>query len=315
MRALAGYVMKGPIPAILVATAFALISLVPILGMVSIFSGAAVALVTLRQGGKQGLLVIAGAAVLSGLFLQLMAGGMVLGIVFALVLWLPLWALALVLRRTVSWSIALDAAVGMTAFAVLLVYLVAGDPIQMWQQLLTNVFDKLSAQAGAPNFEEFRDQLPAIAKWMTGMLAAAMAVTLLAGLMIGRWWQSLLYNPGGFREEFYGLRMSRIAANVVLVVLILSMLGLGGISAFAGDLVIIAVALYSLVGLALVHAWVASTGKHVGWLVALYVVMFLMPPQLMLVLAGVALADSRLDFRARLENKRQTDSSSQNNDE
>ncbi|MFC1750713.1 DUF2232 domain-containing protein [Pseudomonadota bacterium] len=315
MRALAGYVMKGPIPAILIVTAFALISLFPVLGMLSIFSGAAVALVTLRQGAKQGLLIIAGAAVLTGLFLQLTVGAMVLGGVFALVVWLPLWALALVLRRTISWSITLDTAVAISAVAVLLVYLVAGDPVQMWQQLLTSVFDKLSAQQGGPDFGEFREQLPAIAKWMTGMLAGAMALSLLAGMMVARWWQSLLYNPGGFREEFYSLRMSRIAANIVLIVIVLSVLGLGSVSALASDLVIIAVVVYSMVGLALVHASVASTDKHVGWLVALYVLMFLMPPHVMLILAGVALADSRLDFRARLAKKSSADSNNQNNDE
>ncbi len=315
MRALAAYVMKGPLSAILIATAFALVSLIPVLGMLSIFSGAAVALVTLRHGAKQGLLVIAGAAVLTGLFLQLMLGAMVLGGVFALVMWLPLWALALVLRRTMSWSITLDTAVAMSVLGVLLVYLIAGDPVQMWQQLLNSVLDTLIAQGGgAAELELFREQLPAISRWMTGMLAGAGVLTLLAGIMIARWWQSTLYNPGGFRQEFYGLRLSRIAAVTVLATLLVSFLGLGALSAMAGDLMIVAVVVYSVAGLALVHSIIAGTGKHVGWLVALYVLMFFMPPHVMLVLAAVALADSWLDFRARLAAKGPANSNDQNDE-
>jgi len=315
MRALAAYVMKGPLSAILIATVFALISLIPVLGMLSILSGAAVALVTLRHGAKQGLLVIAGAAVLTGLFLQLMVGAMVLGGVFALVMWLPLWALALVLRRTVSWSITLDTAVATGALGVLLVYLVAGDPVQMWQQLLNSVLDAFASQGGGAELELFREQLPAISRWMTGMLAGAMALSLLSGIMIARWWQSTLYNPGGFRQEFYGLRLSRIASITVLVTLLVSFLGLGALSAIAGDLMIVAVVVYSVAGLALVHAIIAGTGKHVGWLVALYVLMFFMPPHVMLVLVAVALADSWLDFRARLVTKAPANPNKQNNDE
>ncbi len=315
MRALAGYVMKGPLSAILVATAFALLSLVPVLGMLSVFSAAAIALVTLRQGAKQGMLVLAGAAVLSGVFLQAVAGAMVLGIVFALFIWLPVYVMALVLRQTASWSITLDAAVAFSAFGVLVVYLVSGDPVQMWQGLLTNVLDTIAAQGqGNVELDMFRDQITDVAGWLTGMVAAAVALSLLAGLMIGRWWQSVLYNPGGFRQEFYGLRISRVAAMIVVATVAVSFLGLGGISAFAGDLVIVAVVVYSIVGLALVHSSVASSNKHVGWLIALYVLMFLMPPHVMLVLAGVALADSWLDFRARLATQRSQSSNSQDDE-
>jgi len=303
MRALADYIMRGPMQALLVTAAFALISLIPILGVVSVLSGAAVALVTLRHGARQGLQVLAGASLIASLFMYFMMGTMALGLVFVLFLWLPLWGLALLLRRTVSWSITLDAAVALGVLAVVIIYIATGDPVQWWQQVLRVVFDAMAAQNAAAELDLLREQLPKVAEWMTGMMAGALVLVLIASLMLARWWQSLLYNPGGFRQEFYGLRQSRIATMVVLAAVLISLLQVGVVSKLAADLMVIAVVVYSVTGLALVHALVAATGKHRGWLVALYVALTFVPPHVMAVLAGFGFADSWMDFRARLKNR------------
>ena len=303
MRALADYIMRGPMQALLVTAAFALISLIPILGVVSVLSGAAVALVTLRHGARQGLQVLAGASLIASLFMYFMMGTMALGLVFVLFLWLPLWGLALLLRRTVSWSITLDAAVALGVLAVVIIYIATGDPVQWWQQVLRVVFDAMAAQNAAAELDLLREQLPKVAEWMTGMMAGALVLVLIASLMLARWWQSLLYNPGGFRQEFYGLRQSRIATMVVLAAVLISLLQVGVVSKLAADLMVIAVVVYSVTGLALVHALVAATGKHRGWLVVLYVALTFVPPHVMAVLAGFGFADSWMDFRARLKNR------------
>ena len=111
MYPLASYIMRGPIQALLVTAAFALTSLIPILGILSVLSGAALALATLRHGARQGLQIMAGASLILNLFLYVAMGTVLPGVVFLLFLWLPLWGLSLLLRRTVSWSITLDAAV------------------------------------------------------------------------------------------------------------------------------------------------------------------------------------------------------------
>jgi hypothetical protein len=303
MRALANYIMPGPTQALLVTAAFALISLIPILGVVSVLSGAAVALVTLRHGARQGLQVLVGASLITSLFMYFMMGTMALGLLFVLFLWLPLWALALLLRRTVSWSITLDAAVALGVLAVVVVYIATGDPVQWWQQVLRVVFDTMAAQNAGVELDLLREQLPKVAEWMTGVLAGALVLGLIVSMMLARWWQSLLYNPGGFRQEFYGLRQSRIATMAVLAALVISLLKVGVVSKLAADLMVIAVVVYSVTGLALVHALVAATGKHRGWLVALYVALTFVPPHVMAALAGLGFADSWMDFRARLKKR------------
>ena len=42
---------------------------------------------------------------------------------------------------------------------------------------------------------------------MSGLLAYILAVNGLIGVFLGRWMQALAFNPGGFGEEFRGLRL------------------------------------------------------------------------------------------------------------
>jgi hypothetical protein len=139
------------------------------------------------------------------------------------------------------------------------------------------------------------------------MLVAVAVLSAIASTMVARWWQSMLYNPGGFRQEFYGLCQSRVAAITVLVVLALSTLTIGSLSSMAGDIMVIAVVVYGIVGLGILHALVAGTGKHVGWLAVIYVLLLLpfSAPHVVVMLAALGLADSWLNFRARLPNKPQ----------
>jgi len=300
MRALANYIMRGPVQAVLVTAALALVSLIPVLGMVSVLSGAAVALVTLRHGARQGLMVLLGASLVASIFMYFIFGTMVLGLMFALLLWLPLLCLALILRSSSSWSMVLDAAAAMGVAGITLFYLLIGDPLQFWQMALGKMLELMGSQEGMAELVQIEQQIPAMAEWMTGMLTAALVMGLVLSIMVARWWQSLLFNPGGFQQEFYGLRQSKIASLTVLVILLFSLFDLGVVSNFAGDIMITVVVVYSIVGLALIHALVARSGKHPAWLVSIYVLMFIMPPHMMMALASAGFADSWLDFRKRL---------------
>ncbi len=300
MHALAKYIMRGPVQALLVTATLALVSLIPVLGMVSVLSGAAVALVTLRHGAKQGLMVLLGASLVTSIFMYFVFGTMVLGLMFALLLWLPLLGLALVLRSSRSWSMVLDAAAAIGITGIALFYLFVGDPLKFWLMTLGKVLEFLSAQGGMTEMDKIAPQIPIMAEWITGMLAAALVMGLVLSMMLARWWQSLLFNSWGFQQEFYGLRQSKMAAFTVLLILTFSLFDLGVLSNFAGDIMITVVVVYSIVGLALIHALVARSGKHSAWLVGIYVLMFIMLPHMLMALASIGFADSWLDFRSRL---------------
>src|SRR5690606_23988565 len=57
---------------------------------------------------------------------------------------------------------------------------------------------------------------------LTGLMAALLQIVSLLCLMLGRYWQSVLYNPGGFGLEFRALRLSPPLAFGLLAVMFLA---------------------------------------------------------------------------------------------
>src|SRR3990172_5831256 len=98
MRALAAYIMRSRYHAMaVVALCTALALFLPPL---SYLSGAGVGLVALRHGPRQGLLVTLGAGLALGVLGAVLLGNPAPGVVFALIIGLPLCLLAWLLRST-----------------------------------------------------------------------------------------------------------------------------------------------------------------------------------------------------------------------
>lgn len=307
MQALARFIMRGPSQAILVAVAFGLLSIFPIFSFLGVVSGAAVALVTLRHGAKQGFVIVASATLIVSLFMMLIQGRPVLGWVLSLAMWLPVWLLALVLRGTISWPKTLNAAAILSFVALTIIYLSLGDPARFWQQALSQIVEFAASQGAMVDMSEFKAALPALSRWLTGFLVAILILGILSSLLLARWWQSALYNPGGFRQEFHGLHMRRETSMAVMVVLLISIIGPEVISSMASDLLMSVMVIYSVVGLGFVHFLVAAKGMNVGWLVALYAGMLFILPHIVALLAAIGFTDSWANFRAKLQRRHSED--------
>jgi hypothetical protein len=119
------------------------------------------------------------------------------------------------------------------------------------------------------------------------------------GLLLARWWQSMLFNPGGFRAEFHALQLGKPLALGALVLALVSLLLADGIGALARDLVMVVLLLYMLQGLAIAHALVAARGASVWWLVAIYGLLAIALPQVIMVLAVAGLMDTWMNLRRR----------------
>lgn len=294
MRFLASYIMRGPTPAVVATTVSGLLALLfPPLGYVS---GAAVALVTLRAGPPNGLLVCGWATLAVALLGWLTLGSPWFGPVLALTLWLPVAGLGAGLRRTavLGRSLALAGAFG--AGAVLFMHLAFGDPIDWWRQALDLVLGGTLGEGGEPvAFDPAVVQ--AIAEAMTATLGATLTLSTLLCLFIGRWWQALLYNPGGFGGEFQSVRLGRAATVVLALLVALALADDGWTARVAQDMLPAFLVLYVLQGLAVVHALVARSGANAGWLVGLYLLLFLALPQTAVTLAVAGVADNWFGFR------------------
>lgn len=301
MRALASFIMRGRGQAILAAVGSA--ALMWILPPLNILLGGIVALVTLRHGPIEGLLLIAGTFLISAALATLGAADSTVVTAFMTMLgvatW-PVWLLAVVLRRTISLSITVTVAAVLGALVVAGFHLVLDEPVAWWKQVFSAAAEQTVASTGAPvDMESLASLVDIAARWMTGTLAAALAVGSLVALFLGRWWQAMLYNPGGFRQEFQGLRLGNALAIAVGAVM-LAAWWLGGTGGqVASDLLWVAGAIYMLPGLSVIHMLLAGTSHPVGGLVVLYILLAIVPHVAVLV-ALVGWADTWLDMRSRI---------------
>ena len=217
------------------------------------------------------------------------------GPVLLLGLWLPVWGLAASLRRTVSLPRTVLLAGLFGAGLVLGFHAAVGDTTAWWSRVFEAFLGDGLQAAGA----EQAEALAQVAGIMTGFVGAAFTLSVLGSLLLARWWQALLYNPGGFREEFHELRLGRNLGGVSVVLLAVTAALDGPAEALARDMLFVAIVLHLLQGLAVVHALVRRTGSGIGWLAATYVLLLVAMPQTAVTLALAGFADSWADFRAR----------------
>ena len=301
MKKLVVFIVSGRWQAVLIATACGVISLLlPWLGgMLNYLAAAIVALVTLHVGMLPGLQVLVIATTVTVLVYQLVGIQAVVGLVMVLLLWLPCWMSSAVLLKTRDLGQALRAATLFGVCLLLVVYGFYGDPAPWWLQQLQLIESTLEeAGVSFPGLAEI-DLQQDVAALLTGVILASLVVGVTASLLLARWWQSILVHPGGFREEFYGLRLGYAAGLVTLAVMVMARLTEGAFSDFSAQLAMILLVPYLLVGLAIIHSLLKQFNRGNGWLVVIYILLAIVP-QAMLLLAAGGLMDTWIDFRRRL---------------
>ena len=113
-------------------------------------------------------------------------------------------------------------------------------------------------------------------------------------LMLARWMQAVLYNPGGFQQEIHALRIEQKVALILIVFMLLSSFGVIVPEAWA--LYFVLPLIFS--GIALTHGVVAKRKLSRMWLVTFYILLML--PTVVQLIVLLALIDSWYDFRSRL---------------
>ena len=288
MRALAEFIMRGRVQATLVVAGCAALPLLYWLG------AAAGCLVLLRRGLKDAVGVLA------------------LGVLAALIWWLQLGepkvllvllgssSLALVLRASESWvrTLLVSVALGLV-YSVMLgaafrpqIEGLSQEIVKILPMALGDLYQQLSVDERA-RFASL------IAPVLTGLIAALLQVVSVLSLIVGRYWQALLYNPGGFGREF---RSIRIPAGPAMLLLACMVVGPN----FGPQMALLApICSVPLVfaGLALIHGLVARKRLAKFWLVGLYVTLLLFMQLIYPLLVVLAIVDGLIDFRGRLAPK------------
>ncbi len=305
MRALASFTLRGRSQATMAATVLAMLALV--MPLLSIPSSAVVALVTLRKGSVEGLLVGVMSSLATGVLAFLLLGSPVPVIGFLLVLWMPVWAIGGLLRSSRSLGMALQAGAGFGLLLILVLYIQLGDPRAQWMEILQPLAEGF-VESQLLEVEQSQVFVQFMAGWMTGIFAAGFYFQLILAMLLARAWQAGLYNPGGFREEFHTLDIGRPLGLVALVLFGLALVLGEDSSTLARELALLLAPLFLLQGLAVAHRIVAVSGMSIGWLAALYLLLFFAVPHAALIVIFTGLLDVFVDFRGRLKQDSRPDS-------
>jgi len=296
MKGLAAFVMRGRFQALLVTLA----------GAGSLLfcwiSAAVVALVLLRKGVGAGLGLLAWALLPSGALLYAYGDSGPLSLLLGTTL------LAVVLRSSVSLPLALLACVPVGVLTGLVLTTFGGgyldQIVQAFGQFMASMEEQLSQGGEAVVLAR-----PGNVQ-VAGMLGAGTAASSALCLLLARYWQAALYNPGGFGQEFKALYYP----PAVALGLAICAIGLASADAAYRTWAVIAVVPLALAGVALVHARAAWRGQGKGWLAGFYVAWLLFDPVKLLVVFA-AIADSWFKFRQRWTGKPGTEVSTRKTDE
>lgn len=280
--------------AIMVASTLALVSL--IIPPVSIVSSAAVALVTLRRGAYEGLWVLFFASAAAAVLGLLVLGGYQFALLYGFVMWLPIWIISIVLREGRHLSLAVEIAVLLGALGVLGFYLYQGSPAELWHPMLQQMIKPMIESSSDVPVENIEQSVQAFSHYMTGVVVAGTIFSLLFGLFLGRWWQSILYNPGGFREEYLSLRTHPRLAIGSIVVIAIAWFGSGTLSEIAWNITILLFVLYTFIGAAVLHL-IFSRMSSGRFLVPMFYVTLLIIPHALLPVSFIGLIDAWLNLR------------------
>ena len=297
MISLARFIMAGPSQAALVAAVTAILALkLPPLAWIS---GGVIALTTLHLSPKRGAQLIG----FSGLAVMLLGwvviGSPVLAFSIIMLLWLPVWLVAMVLYRTVSLALALQVTTGMALFFVLILQFVYPEMLLALTQEFANIVQPVIEQQPTDKAkQDMTAALDAVLPLLPGLLAMGMMMGTVFSLLLGRWWQAALYNPGGLSKEFNELRLGKMPAIASVVLFAAAMLS-GEMQVMM--LVFVVSALYVLQGLAIIQGVLAIKQANKLWLVALYFTIFIMPQLVLMPVVVVGLTDAWIDYRQRLK--------------
>lgn len=279
MRFIAEYALKSRTNAII---ATALSAAVPFLFWIA---AAVVGVITLRKGVRDGSQVMLWGSLPAVFWL-------VQGDPTPAFVMLGVFLMAQVLRYTVSWSQTLLVGATLGAVTASTVQWLPPELMlelaQVSREMILSSADL--AESSGPELDQFLIDL------FSGVISAVHALMMIGSLLLARYWQAILFNPGGFQKEFHQIRLPIWAALVLGSVVIFG----AGITPEAIKWIPSLTLPLVFACIALVHAVVAIKQLSSFWLTAFYFVLFFAGHSLYVLMIFVALIDSSLNFRQRL---------------
>jgi len=281
LKALAKFILRGRLQALLVGF---------IGGFFPLISTAAIALVSICKGVKEGTLLFLWVSLLL-VFIQQMSGENPLLTAITVASSGVMVLAATVHKYMASWqwtllSISLGSLVSAFVFGLLM----SSDVTELLTTAQT-LLQTVNSQQPDAQFD-----LALTEPMLLGLVATIMAAGSIMSMMLARWWQAGLFNPGGFQKEFHDFAIQAKVAVILIALLIAGQLFLKSYQLWA-DLAALPLL---IAGLALVHFAVKLFGLGRQWIAFVYIGMIMMGKPVTLILVILAFTDSLIDLRSRL---------------
>lgn len=307
MLALARYTLKGPYQAMAVVGLLAIIAvfIVPVMGytfvsvvlafVTNLLAVVLVGLIILTQGSAAGVKVIAVSALALSLAAWMGLNSAEPGLSMALLQWLPVIALAQVLRSSNSLALTLLAGVVIGVLVIAFQFMFWTDLESSW---LAQIVQRREGEAQVAGDEA--EQLLQFVRLMMLLMASSLYLMYIMVIFIARWLQAKLADSRGFGQEFRALALGKPAAMMAVVVV---PLGLYLQQAWLISFAFIVVIAFMFQGIAVVHSRLATRKQAYGLFVLFYVLLVFTWQITGILTAITGIIDNWLDFRKKPENR------------
>jgi len=172
------------------------------------------------------------------------------------------------LKKTAGMGLSVVFLAIVSLLALSILWNVVDQPEQLWQGIWQEMIRSLSGSGQYSQAELDQMQQSELHRYFSGALLASYFLVSSGGLFWSRYWQGQLENPGGFGNEFRRMKLGRMLASVTLLVMLA---GAWVSNGYLLNALVILVMLWVIQGLALIHNWVYTHKKNVGWLVISYI--------------------------------------------
>lgn len=277
-------------------------SYIPLLGSIGILIAG---LVTLRKGALEGLWVVL-ATTLPYVFkyysVDTVQGDIIfVGLLLNIASNALVWLFALMLRRYNSWSMVLEYSVLLGIVVVGLLHIFFPDIQAWWGTQLTKYINKTAVivsggSSTMPTDEQQVAVINLIKFYATGLFVVSVLFNVMLQLILSRWWQAAMFNPGGLRIELRQIRLSHVLGILFIAGFGMTWLG----SETIMDMTPVLCGAFGAAGLSFIHCYLSTVKNTLVWLIILYLLIIWLFPLSVVLLAVVALFDVWMDLRKRL---------------
>jgi hypothetical protein len=212
--------------------------------------------------------------------------------------------IAVLYRNTQSLSLSLQSLTVLGLCSVLLLTVIFPDLQSKWQSFMQSALKTVeedpafkgmweSAKLSPERLEKY---LPVIASVMTGMLVSLLALITAMTIFLARQWQGFQENIRSFREEFIAIRLGKVLAILTITFLIAALMLK---YAILWQLTLVSLSIFSIQGMAIAHAFFGQFANSIIGFVAVYGLLLIATPQMIVALSALGVIDTFFNFRKR----------------